>query len=131
MLAAAARAARMFPAADNPFAGDEAPFEHAIESLGLYETSTVSAGFDASDGSVKGAEIQLASFHLARGISGKSFGLIHGRQDMVEAALAIAEERARAHDAWVGSTLIARPDPVVAASYLRTPWGAFGLQEIL
>lgn len=131
VVVAARAGATRIPTTEDWFAGDLVPFEHSVESLGLFETSTVSAGFDAADGSVKGAEIQLASFHLARGIAGKSFGLIHGRQDMVEAALALAGERGRAHDAWIGSTLIARPDPAVAARYLRVPWGVFGLQEIL
>jgi hypothetical protein len=50
---------------------------------------------------------------------------------MVEAALRIAEERARPHGRWLGSTLLARPDPVVAQRLLSEPWGFFGGQEIL
>jgi len=131
VLIAARAGARIYPPADMPIANDPSEVGDAVESLGLFETGTVSAGFDAADASVKGAEIQLVSLHVARGVAGKSFGVVHGRQDMVEAALALAEERGRAHDAWIGSTLIARPDPSVAARYLRAPWGMFGLQEIL
>ncbi|MCA9728450.1 MAG: BMC domain-containing protein, partial [Candidatus Eisenbacteria bacterium] len=99
---AAARARR--PSGDAP-----PPAPHELEALGLFETVTVSAGLDAADRAVKGSTVTLESLHLARGIAGRSFGLIHGRQDMVEAALALAEERGRAHEGWVGSTLIARP----------------------
>jgi microcompartment protein CcmL/EutN len=130
VLAAARAGGKSFAASEAAFLED-APFEDSIESLGLFETSTVAACFDSADRSVKGAQVALTSLHIARGIAGKSFGLVHGRQDMVEAALALAEERGRAHDAWIGSTLIARPDPAVAARYLREPWGFLGRQEIL
>lgn len=102
-----------------------------VDALGLFETTSVSACLDAADQCVKGAAVDLPRIHVARGISGKSFAVLSGRQDMVEAALAIAEERARPHGRWLGSTLLARPDPAVAQRLMVEPWGFFGGQEIL
>ena len=102
-----------------------------IDSLGLYETRTVSAALDAGDRGIKGSSARLLHLHIARGIAGKAIGLFEGRQDAVEAALALARERAIEHDAWVGSTLLARPDPEVARRLLHAPWGFFEGQEVL
>ena len=46
-------------------------------------------------------------------------------------ALAITEKRCREHDAWIGSTLLARPDRAVAARVTTEPWGFLEGQEIL
>lgn len=102
-----------------------------IHALGLFETTTISSGIHAADAGAKGALVELLQIHLARGIAGRSFGLFTGRQDAVEAALVIAEERARRHEAWIGSTLIARPDAAVIQRVLRTGWGFFEGQEVL
>lgn len=105
--------------------------EPAVDTLGLFETASVSGCLDGADKGLKGAAVSLPQLHLARGIAGKSFGVFSGRQDMVEAALAIAEARARAHQTWVGASLLARPDAAVARRVLTRPWGFFSGQEIL
>ncbi|MFN8549427.1 MAG: BMC domain-containing protein [Candidatus Eisenbacteria bacterium] len=102
-----------------------------IDSLGLFETRSVSAALDAADRGVKGSASRLLHLHAARGIAGKSIGLFEGRQDAVEAALDQAEARAEEHGAWVGSTLLARPDEAVARRLARSPWGFLLGQEVL
>lgn len=102
-----------------------------IEALGTFETESVSAALAAGDALVKGADVVLLQLHLARGIRGRCFGLVSGRQDMVEAALAFAAERSLHHDRWVGSTLIANPAPSVSLRVLAEPWGFFEGQEVL
>ncbi|MCA9759021.1 MAG: BMC domain-containing protein [Candidatus Eisenbacteria bacterium] len=105
--------------------------EREIDALGIFETASVASCLDASDRLVKGADVRLEQLHLARGIAGRSFGVVTGRQDMVEAALELAEERGEHHARWVGSSLIARPDPSIARRVLGEPWGFFEGQEIL
>jgi len=107
------------------------PRENAPEAIGLFETSSASACLDAADRGLKDAAVQLLQIHLTRGIGGKGFGIFAGRQDMVEAALAAAEERGRAHGRWIGSTLLARPDRAVVDRILAADWGRFAGQEIL
>jgi microcompartment protein CcmL/EutN len=102
-----------------------------VDSLGLFETLSVSAVLDGADRGLKGAAVRLLQLHLARGIAGHAFGIFEGRQDMVEAALALAEERARAHGRWIGATLLARPDPGVVRRVLAADWGFFGGSEVL
>jgi hypothetical protein len=65
------------------------------------------------------------------GIAGHAFGVFSGRQDMVEAALALAETRGRAHGRWIGSILLARPDDAVTARIREGRWGFLLGQEIL
>ena len=105
--------------------------EREIDALGIFETASISSLLDAADRLVKGTEVRLEQLHLARGIRGLSFGIVTGRQDMVEAALEMARERGEHHARWVGSSLIARPDPSVARRVLTEPWGFFEGQEIL
>lgn len=102
-----------------------------VDSLGLFETTSVSAALDAADRGVKGSGSRLLHLHVARGIAGKSVGLFEGRQDAVEAALDLARARAEEHGGWVGSTLLARPDDAVARRLLQSPWGFLLGQEIL
>lgn len=101
------------------------------EAVGLFETASVCSGIDAADRAAKGAAVQLVALHLARGIAGKCFGVLSGRQDMVEAALALAEERGRSHGRWIGSTLLARPDPQVIRRFVAGGWGFVSGQEVL
>lgn len=102
-----------------------------IDSLGLFETRSICAAFAAADRGLKGTSARLLHLHLARGVAGKGIGLFEGRQDAVEAALELARERAEQHGGWIGATLLARPDPDVAARLLRAPWGFFQGQELL
>ena len=111
--------------------GIQTPPAAAVDSLGLFETNSVSAALDAADRGVKGSAVRLLHLHVARGIAGKSIGLFEGRQDAVEAALELARERADQHGGWIGSTLLARPDEAVARRLAQNPWGFLLGQEVL
>ena len=100
-------------------------------SIGLFETETVAAALHAADRARKGAEVELLRSHLARGTHGKSFVLLRGRQDMVEAALDLARHCAEEHARWIGSTLLARPDAGLVQELAERPWGFFGPTEVL
>jgi len=67
--------------------------------------------------------VRVRQIHAARGIAGHAFGVFSGRQDMVEAALVLAEARGRAHGRWIGSILLARPDAAVVARVGAGRWG--------
>jgi microcompartment protein CcmL/EutN len=110
---------------------EPAPRAGGVDALGLFETASVSAVLDGADGAVKGAAVRLLQIHLARGIAGHAFGVLEGRQDMVEAALALAEDRGLAHGRWIGSTMLARPDPLLITRVLAGHWGFMGRLEIL
>jgi microcompartment protein CcmL/EutN len=107
------------------------PREGEVDTLGLFETLSVSACLDGVDRGVKGAAVRCLQIHVTRGIAGKAFALFEGRQDMVEAALALAEERARSHGRFVGNTLLARPDEAVVRRVLAARWGFLEGAEIL
>ncbi len=107
------------------------PRTGGADALGMYEAASAAACLDGGDAGVKGAAVRLVRIHLTRGIAGKAFGVFEGRQDMVEAALALAEARGRAHGRWVGSTLLARPDASLARRVLEGSWGFIGGTEIL
>lgn len=120
--------ARMAPA----FVSNRAELEAAAsDALGLFETSTVSAALDGADRGCKTSSARLLHLHLARGIAGRAFGVFAGRQDAVEASLAEAQRRAREHDAWIGATLLPRPDAAVARWLAAGRWGDLAGQEIL
>lgn len=105
--------------------------ERFAGSIGLFETETVASALHAADRARKGAEVELLRTHLARGTQGKSFVLLSGRQDMVEAALELAQRCAEEHARWVGATLLARPDPAMVRELATRPWGFFGPTEVL
>jgi microcompartment protein CcmL/EutN len=105
--------------------------EGEVDSLGLFESSSVSACLDGADRGLKGADVRLLQLHLARGIAGKAFGIFEGRQDMVEAALQLADERGGAHGRRVGTTLLARPDAALVRRLMAGEWGYFEGSEIL
>lgn len=112
--------------------GSDPAFDPATsQALGIYEVSSVSSALDAGDRALKGAGVRLVSLHLARGIRGGAFGVFQGRQDQVEAALALAEQRGRAHGRWIGATLLARPDPGISVRALEGRWGRLADTEIL
>jgi len=101
------------------------------DALALYETGSISAGLHAADRILKETDVELASLHLGRGICGKSFGVVVGRQDMVEAAVEVAEGAAALHAGWIGSSILPRPDDALFGRILSSPWGLLGGQEIL
>ena len=105
--------------------------DDADAAVALFETSSICSGLRSSDRVLKDTDAELASLHLARGICGKSFGVVLGRQDMVEAAIEAARTAAERHAAWVGSCVLPRPDPELLRNVLTRPWGFLGGQEIL
>jgi len=102
-----------------------------VDSLGIVETHSASACLDGVDRALKGAGVRCLQIHLTRGIAGKGFAVFEGRQDLVEAALALSEERARAHGRFLGTTLLARPDDALVQRILQFRWGFFEGGEIL
>jgi microcompartment protein CcmL/EutN len=107
------------------------PREGEVDSLGIFESASVSACLDGADRGLKGAQVRLLQLHLARGIAGKAFGIFEGRQDMVEAALDLADAQARAHGRRVGITLLARPEAGLVRRILAAGWGFLEGSEIL
>ncbi|UCH10796.1 MAG: BMC domain-containing protein [Fidelibacterota bacterium] len=59
------------------------------DSLGVVETTTVSAAIHAADAGIKGAEVRLVEVRLADGLGGKGIVLYSGLVADVEAAVAI------------------------------------------
>ncbi len=59
------------------------------DSLGVVETTTVSAAIHAADAGIKGAEVRLVEVRLADGLGGKGIVLYSGLVADVEVAVAI------------------------------------------
>ncbi len=59
------------------------------DSLGVVETTTVSAAIHAADAGIKGAEVRLVEVRLADGLGGKGIVLYSGLVANVEVAVAI------------------------------------------
>lgn len=59
------------------------------DSLGVVETTTVSAAIHAADAGIKGAEVRLVEVRLADGLGGKGIVLYSGLVADVEAAVSI------------------------------------------
>jgi len=100
-----------------------------VGALGLFETKSLSSCLSAADRAVKGSAIRLHQIHLSRGIHGKGFILCDGRQDMVEAALALA--RASAGTMWANGVVIPNPHDDMLARLRARPWGWLERQELL
>jgi microcompartment protein CcmL/EutN len=90
------------------------------ESLGIVETTTVSATIEAADAGVKGASVMLLEVHLADGLGGKAYALFSGSVSDVEAAVAIAVART-APPVLVGSVVVPRLDGEMADNLLAGP----------
>lgn len=60
------------------------------DSLGVVETTTVSAAIHAADAGIKGAEVRLVEVRLADGLGGKGIVLYSGLVADVEVAVAIS-----------------------------------------
>ena len=63
------------------------------DTIGIVETTTVSAGLLACDRALKDALVELAGLRITPGLGGKAFFVVHGSQHDVEAALEVAKER--------------------------------------
>jgi bacterial microcompartment shell protein len=96
------------PAVADAVAGNSAVATVGEESLGVVETTTVSAAIDAADAGAKAADVDLAAIRLADGLGGKGYVLFSGAVAEVEAAVAAAVERADGHGTLVRSDLIAQ-----------------------
>jgi microcompartment protein CcmL/EutN len=79
------------------------------ESLGIVETATVSSGLISADCAVKGADVHLVDFRMARGIGGKAYYFVTGTQDNVEASVEAGGEAANIKSALIRLEVIARP----------------------
>jgi microcompartment protein CcmL/EutN len=105
------------------------PVPEDLDSVGLFETKSLSSCLSAADRAVKGAAVRLLQIHLSRGIHGKGFIFCDGRQDMVEAALELA--RQRAGEMWENGVVIPNPHGDLLARLRAGPWGWLDRQEIL
>ena len=59
------------------------------ESLGVIETSTISATVAAADAAVKGAAVTIIQIRLGDGLGGKAFTIVCGKVEDVETAVEI------------------------------------------
>lgn len=100
-----------------------------LDSVGLFETRSLSSCLSAADRAVKGTTIRLLQIHLSRGIHGKGFIFCDGRQDMVEAALDLAHQQAG--EMWENGVVIANPHDDLLKRIRERPWGWLEEQEIL
>lgn len=80
------------------------------DSLGVIETSTISAVIVACDAACKMAEVRVLEMRLGKGIGGKGVFTLAGTQWDLEAALEAACASIEERRALLGSELIARPD---------------------
>jgi microcompartment protein CcmL/EutN len=82
----------------------------AQDSLGVLETSTVSAAIVACDAACKTASVRVVEMRLGKGIGGKGVFTLAGELWDVEAALEAAVISIEERRAVVGRELIPRPD---------------------
>ena len=75
-------------------------------ALGVVETVTAAVCIVAADAAAKAAEVNLIEIRLANGLGGKSFVLIEGDVDTVEAAVAAGIVRPVAEGLLVHKTVI-------------------------
>ncbi len=89
-------------------AGERASFDG--DTLGVVETSTLSAAIEAADVAVKGASVRVASVRLGDELGGK--GLVHlvGDHHDVAAALELVMARVPRHPRSVETSLTPRID---------------------
>ncbi len=85
-------------------------FDTGSDSLGVLETSTVSAAIVACDAACKTAPVRVVEMRLGQGIGGKGVFTLAGELSDVEASLAAAETAIEERRAVVGRELIPRPD---------------------
>lgn len=90
------------------------------ESLGVIETTTVSATIEAADAAVKGADVDLLEVRLADGLGGKAYALLSGSLSDVEAGVGLAVGRT-ASEVLVGSVVIPRLDAEMAENLYSDP----------
>jgi len=80
-------------------------------SLGIIETSSVSAAVLACDAACKEASVHLLEMRLGKGIGGKGVFSLCGELWNIEAAVAAACSAIEEKRALLAAEIIARPDP--------------------
>jgi microcompartment protein CcmL/EutN len=80
----------------------------ALDSIAVVEAHSVAGTLAAADAAVKGGEVQLFQFQLAKGIGGKGWFAFSGVLDQVEAATQAAT-MALADGLLAGVEIVARP----------------------
>lgn len=80
------------PAVVDALLGERRPA--AAEALGVVETATVAGVVEAADAGLKGARVSLLDLRAGDGLGGRAYLLFGGLVSDVEAAVAIALERA-------------------------------------
>lgn len=93
--------------------------ETAGEALGVVETATVAGTIRAADAGVKGAAVVLRELRLADGLGGKGYVLFGGAVADVDAAVAVAGDRAAG--SVVASRVIARLHAEMEENLGQTP----------
>lgn len=87
-------------------------------ALGIVETVTAAICIVAADAAVKAADVNLMEIRLANGLGGKSFVLMEGNVDNVEASVAAGSEAPAAEGLLVRRTIIPSLDPKVRSKIL-------------
>jgi microcompartment protein CcmL/EutN len=87
-------------------------------SIGILETFSAAAVLLGADAACKATDVHLYEIRLCDGLGGKGFAIFSGEQDLVEAALATAQEKLNP-GLYLGHELIARPHPDLIESLLR------------
>jgi microcompartment protein CcmL/EutN len=87
-------------------------------ALGIFETFSVASSLLAADAACKAATVRLCELHLADGLGGKAYFILHGEQADVEAGL-FAAATAIPTGLLLARELIARPHDDLLARLRR------------
>ena len=82
-----------------------------VEALAVVETYSVASAIRSADCALKGAAVNLIRMRLARGLGGKSFYLLSGDLDQLEAAQQTIREALDGAAMLLTTELIPRPHP--------------------
>ncbi len=76
------------------------------ESLGVIETSTISATVAAADAAIKGAAVNIIQIRLGDGLGGRAFSIVSGKVEDVETAVEIGTGAIADRDIEMHKTVI-------------------------
>jgi len=96
------------PEVYSSISGGKIPIE--METLGIIETSNIASMIRCADAAVKGADVHIVEMRLADQLGGKSFILLNGVLEEVEAALDIGVSRIEGSGSLIDRTIIPRFD---------------------
>jgi microcompartment protein CcmL/EutN len=99
------------------------PAEVGDGALGIFETFSIASTLLAADAACKAATVGLVELHLADGLGGKAYFVLHGEQADVEAGL-FAAQAITPTGLLLGRELIARPHDDLLAQLRKTREGA-------